>query len=462
MANRRTIRFTFVAILVLIGLVVGTLWQNRPTGWSGERQLTQGVGDYRLVDLATDPEGDALHLVWENTRDNATEIYYKHSPDGGVTWGPDIRLGSLTAGAEPEPRIVTNGEKVLVFFSNWTSTGEHIFFVSGADVGTNFSPPQQLTNDVGDQSNVAVTFVGSPINLVYQDYLNGDERVFYLKSLDAGLSWQRKIALTDTSGAEDRYLAIAALQNKVFVTWCRLYQRREAIYVRASLDSGTSWRPEIQVSEYGPPSYEDFPDIATNGTQLHIVWTRQGIRYARSSDFGSTWSGPISLTNSTREYLAPRLAVANSKVQVVAAAILTLATLPRNTVDSELYYLNSEDGGQTWTKPYSLTSHKFGAWSLAPVIRSLHDATYIAWEDNRNGRLAVFFLSKPDFAVLNRFEWQLFISVTITLAITTITYLMLESRTLRTNHRRVRRPSRSRRNKGVKKHTRPIRRYAKI
>jgi hypothetical protein len=463
LVNHRTIRITFAVILVLIGLIGGTFWQNRPIGWGEERQLTQGSGDFRLVDLATDPRGNAVHLTWEeDTRDNTTKIYYKRSPDGGVTWGPDIRLSNLTAG-EPEPRIGTDGRTVLVFFSNWTSTGEHIFYVSGPSDGTNFSRPLQLTNDMGHQSNVAVAFTGPTIHLVYQDNFNSsDERIFYIKSPDAGLTWQQKVALTDTIGAQDRYLAISALENKVFVTWCRLYQHEEAIYVRASLDSGASWKPEIQVSDYGPPSYEDFPDVASNGTQVHIVWSSQGIQYSQSSDSGSTWSGPIPLTNATRQYLAPRLTVLNSRVQVVAAAILTITSLPRNTVDSDVYYLNSEDAGQTWTKPFSLTSHKLGALSLAPVIRSLEDATYVAWEDNRNGRLAIFFLSKPDFAILRRFEWQLFASITITLVVTNIMYLGLEFRTLRTHRRRVGRQGRIRRNKVVKKHIRASRRCAKI
>lgn len=399
--------------------------------WGGERQLTHGSGDSRLVDLRADPSGYVLHLAWEDTRDNATEVYYKRSPDDGVTWGPDIRLSNLTAGTvEPQPRIVTDDKSVLVFFSNKTSTGQHIFYALSTNGGANFSPPLQLTNDVGDQSTAAVAFNGHTVHLVYQDYFsNGDERLFYTKSLDTGLTWQPKVALTDTPEAQDRHAAIATSEDKVFVAWNRFYQLQEAIYVRASLDSGESWKPEIQISDYGPPSYQQFPDVASDGTQVHIVWAGQGIQYSRSTDSGSTWSSPISITNATRQYFAPRLAVVNSKVQVVAAAISTIGTPPRIKIDSDVYYLTSSNGGENWIQPFSLTTHKFGILSLAPVIQSHGDASFVAWEDNRNGRLSIFFLSKPDFAMLGNFEWQLFAAMAISLVVATVVYVRLELQT---------------------------------
>jgi hypothetical protein len=415
--------------MVLVALIGGIFWQNRPLGWSHENQITQGSGDSRLVDLTTDPSGNTLHLVWEDTRDNSTQVYYKRSVDDGVTWGPDIRLSNLTAGTvEPEPRIGTVGNTVLVFFSNETPTGEHIFYVSSVDGGKRFSPPAQLTDDIGDQSHASVALVGSTIYLVYQDYFNnGDVHVFYTKSADAGLTWQDQVALTNTPEAQDHYPAIAAVNDRVFVAWCRYYQYDEAIYVKASFDSGASWKPDVRVSEYSPASFQEFPAIGSNGTQVHVVWgDSQGIQYSQSEDSGITWSNLIPLTNTTRQYLAPRISVVNSHIQIVSAAISTVGTPPDIKIDSQVYYVSSSDGGQSWIKPLSLTTHEFGRLSLAPAIWSHGDVTFVAWEDNRNGRLSIFFLSNPDFSVLRGFEWQLFGLTGIALVVTTIVYVGLE------------------------------------
>jgi hypothetical protein len=435
--ERPVVRIAFAIVLVAIVLTGGALWQNRPITWSEQRQLTHGSGDSRLVDLAPSPSGSALHLSWEDTRDDATEVYYKRSLDDGVTWGPDVRLSDLAAGTvEPEPRVGTDGKTVLVFFANQTPGGERILYVSSADGGASFSQPVELTGGSGDQSDAAVAFVGPTVHLVYQHYLNnGDERLFYLKSPDVGVSWQQTFALTNTAGAQDRYAAISAVDNYVFVAWCRFYHNQEAIYVRSSLDAGASWGPEIQVSDYGAPSYQDFPDIASNGTEVHVVWVNQGIQYSHSSVSGSTWSSPIPITNTTRQYLAPRLSVAQSRVQVAAAAISTVGTPPNIEIDSDVWYLISSDGGESWTKPFSLTMHRFKVLSLAPVIRNRGDASFVAWEDNRNGRLAIFFISRPDFALIHDFERKLIAILSISLAVTTAIYFVL-ARIGLTKHRR--------------------------
>ena len=429
MFNKRMVRITFAAVLILIAVIGGLFWQNRPLGWSHENQITQGSGDSRLVDLSTDPSSNTLHLAWEDTRDNSTQVYYKRSVDDGVTWGPDIRLSNLTAGTvEPEPRIGSDGNTVLVFFSDETPTGGHIFYVSSVDGGNYFSSPTQLTYDEGDQSHGALAFVGSTVHFVYQDYFNnGDEHIFYTKSPDGGVTWQDKVALTNTSGAQDHYPAIAAVNDHVFVAWSRYYLFYEAIYSKASFDSGKSWNTDVQVSEYAPPSFLEFPAIGSNGTQVHVAWDSEGIQYSQSEDSGITWSNPIPITNTTRQYLAPRISVSKPHIQVASAAISTVGTPPRITIDSDVYYLSSSDGGQSWTKPLSLTMHEFGKLSLAPAIWNQVDKTFVAWEDNRNGRLSIFFLSKPDFSELRGFEWKLFGLAGIAIVVTTIVYIGLET-----------------------------------
>ena len=429
--HTRIIRGLFLVTVISTVLIANALWQARPIAWSHERQITNGSGESRLVDISTDPSCNIVYLAWQDNRDGVVEVYFKRSLDDGVTWGPDVRLSNLTVQTlDPEPRLAANGKTVLVFFSNRTSTGEHLFYVVSDDRGVNFSTPIELTDDSGDQSNAAVTFVGSTVDLVWQEQLNdGEEHIFYAKSSDAGLTWQREIDLTNATASQDQYAAIAAVMNNVFVAWSRTNQAGEAIYVRASSDSGETWRPEVQVSNYEAESFPQFPAIASNGVYLHVVWGGvRGIQYSRSSDSGVVWSTPILLTNASRQYVAPRIAVTDSHIQVVTAGILGLS--------SDIYYLNSSNDGESWNSPASLTAHSSDVFSLAPVISSNGDATFVAWEDNRNGRLAIFFLSKPDFTFLRGFEWRLIVALVIVLGTATIAYVSFEVRKSRAYERR--------------------------
>jgi len=445
--NIRTIPIAFAAVVILTALIAGAIWQNRPFAWSQERQITNGSGDSRLVDICADPSGTNLHLAWEDTRDETTEVYYKRSLDDGVTWEPDIRLSYLTPNTvEPEPRLATDGKTVLVFFSNRTSTGEHLFYVASDDGGSNFSFPTQLTRESGDQSSAALAFVGSIVHLVWQGYLpDGEEHIFYARSPNAGITWLPETALTNTTNAQDRHAAIAAVGDKLFVTWDRFYKGTEAIFVKASFDSGVTWKPEVQVSDYEVPSFPEFPAIGSNGTSVHLVWNSQGIQYSRSSDSGATWATSMPLTNATRQHIAPRISVVGSQIHVVTAAISTEGDPRHVKVTSDVYYVRSFDGGETWTNPITLTMHNAGVLSLAPAIWNYGDATFIAWQDNRNGHYAIFFLSRPDFAKMRGFEMQLLVPIATVLITATVLYVGLELRRPRAAKRRMIRKRRAHR-----------------
>ena len=404
--------------------VANTYWQQRPDAWSAETQVTNDPGDSRLVDLCADPSGHTVYLVWENNR-GGQEVYFQRSLDDGVSWDPELRLSNLTSVTpEPEPRLATNGGQVLVFFANRTGTGEHLYYAVSDDWGSDFSGPLQLTHDSGDQSNVAAAIVASTVHVVWQENFDGELRIFYAKSVDSGQTWQPEVALTNVTVSQDQFPAISAVGDKVFVTWSRMYEDTEAIYAKASLDSGNTWQPEVQVSNFSEESYPDFPAIASNGTYAHLIWgSSTGIQYSRSSNLGETWSSPIPLTNASRQYVAPRIAVSDSEIQVVTAG-LSLGT--QGT--SDVFYLDSSDGGETWNAPLLLTAHEPAVLSLAPVVSSNGDGTFVAWEDNRNGHFTIFLRTRPDFVLLRNFEWQLFTPLLIILAAAASFYLGFELR----------------------------------
>jgi Neuraminidase (sialidase) len=220
-----------------------------------------------------------------------------------------------------------------------------------------------------------------------------------------------------------------------------MHEGAEAIYAKVSLDSGDTWQPEVQASGYAEEAYPQFPAIASNGTHVHLVWGNSaGIQYSRSSDLGEIWSSSIPVTNTPRQYLAPRIAVAISQIQVVTAGI--------TGVSSDVFYLSSTDGGKTWNAPLLLTAHEPNALSLAPVISSNGEGTFVAWEDNRNGHFAIFFLSRPNFLFLRDFEWRLFAAVAIVLVAATSVYVGIELReTKQRLNRRIRRKTFHRRAK---------------
>lgn len=438
MVNIRTVRLSFLVILLITLMAAEVVWQYRPTAWSPERQVSNSPGDSRIVDVLPDPSGGVLHLVWEDGRDGTNQVFYEHSLDDGVTWEADVKLSNLSPGkVDPLPRLAANGKVLLVFFSGQTEAGENLFYTLSTDSGSDFATQRQLTTDPGYQSNPAAAIVGTMVHLVWQNYVEGEEHVYYTRSLDAGATWQSEVSLTNVSG-QDRHPAIVAIGEKVFVVWSRFDEGREAVFFRASYDSGGIWDPEVQLSDYQPPIFLTFPSVASNGTHVHVVWNGGQLLYARSADRGSTWDPPLPITDRSRQYLAPKISAIGSQLQVVTAAIWP-ATKAHPTISSDVYYLQSPNGGDDWSEPISLTDHAQDKLSLAPSMSVRADDTFIAWQDNRNGHFAVFVKSRPDFAELQAFERQLVVPVLAILAAAAAIYVPLELKSRKGMHA-VRRP----------------------
>jgi Secretion system C-terminal sorting domain len=83
--------------------------------WGADIQLTNssGISDYPYIS-ASDQN---VHLVWGDSRDGNGEIYYKHSTNGGVSWGTDTRLTNNISGSFM-PRVSVSGTVVHVLWSD--------------------------------------------------------------------------------------------------------------------------------------------------------------------------------------------------------------------------------------------------------------------------------------------------------------------------------------------------------
>jgi hypothetical protein len=413
MDRRALVDISFIALATLTIVSAGVIWQYRPLTWSPEQQITRGGANARIVDVLADPSGSLVHLVWEDDREKTNQVFYKRSLDDGVTWESDRKLTDLMSQTiEPLPRLVSNGQRIVVLFSNGTGTGEHIFYLASEDRGRGFSESVQLTKGLGYQTNPAASFAGSVLHVVWQNYHLGESHIYYERSLDSGVNWQLSTLLTDTNG-QDRHPAICTIGQSVFVVWSRYDEGREAVFFKASYDSGLTWEPEIQLTGYEPPVFLIFPSIGCYGSSIHVIWNGVEVLYSRSLDAGVSWNAATPLTNSSREYLAPEISVSGSHLKVVTPAIRP----EDKNATADIYYSHSEDNGNRWTKPVVLSGHGEKALSLAPAISVLDDSTFIAWQDNRNGPYEVFFVTEPDFAALHTLERRLVTPVAVILGV---------------------------------------------
>jgi hypothetical protein len=70
-------------------------------------EINAGTTGRWLPDIAVDVNGH-IHIVWVEERNGARDIYYSKSTDGGLTFGPDIKVNDVPGSAYYGPSIAAD------------------------------------------------------------------------------------------------------------------------------------------------------------------------------------------------------------------------------------------------------------------------------------------------------------------------------------------------------------------
>ncbi len=123
-----------------------------------------------------------------------------------------------------------------------------------------------------------------------------------------------------------------------------------------------------------------YPTVASEGDTLYLVWIladedNAGIYFRRSVDGGKVWSDDQRLSNAKSFPYPPAIAVNSG---VVHAAWVDFGM----TVDGELHYIRSFDGGKTWGNRKILMKNANSA--RYPFLKCKSEYVYLVWQDDEN------------------------------------------------------------------------------
>ncbi len=96
--------------------------------WSKDIRLTYDPKLSARPSIAV--SGTNLHIVWFDDRDGNTEIYYKHSPDAGITWEPDVHLTNA-AGDSLHPTIAISHNMLHIVWFDQRDGNHEIYYKRG-------------------------------------------------------------------------------------------------------------------------------------------------------------------------------------------------------------------------------------------------------------------------------------------------------------------------------------------
>jgi hypothetical protein len=217
---------------------------------------------------------------------------------------------------------------------------------------------------------------------------------------DDGVSWSKVVTAADCgAGCGRPFLAVGPDKSNL---------KADAIYVFfasggglrsvRSSDGGGSFAPSVPVA----PGLVGDAEVTSSG-KIHVVYiggggnklgdVQNGVYYVNSGDGGASYTPPVRISAETDP--VPVL-FSSPRVVVDVARTMLYAVYPQGTPDGkwEIVLASSKDGGVTWARTTvnddsPCASHMLPATALDPATGKVH----VAWVENRSGVGAVVYSS---------------------------------------------------------------------
>ena len=326
--------------------------------------------------------GSFVHVVWYDDRDGNNEIYYKRSTDDGLNWQADIRLTNDNATSEL-PSIAVLGSLVCVVWTDFRDGNNEIYFKRSTDGGINWEADTPLTIDFALSNYPSVSISASVVNVVWMERRDGNLEIYYKRSTDEGISWSTDTRLTNNSS--DSYgPSISSASSNVNVVWYDYRDGNAEIYYKRSSDAGMSWGTDTRLTNI--PGSSIAASIGVSASDIHVVWqdNRDGehkIFYMRSTDEGINWEQDTCLTYNSDSSFLPSVAVSGFVVHIVWAHEFPL--------NREIYYIRSTDAGSSWGQEVQLTNAPEEGW--LPSVSISDSILHVVWRDERDGNREIYY-----------------------------------------------------------------------
>lgn len=268
-------------------------------------------------------------------------------------WGPDVRLtyndslSDLCGNSAQAIAVDGRGGVHLVWYDERDGNQE-IYYKRSLDSGKTWGPDVRLTYYPTFSNYPAVAVDDSDcVHVVWVDRRVGNRwEIYYKRSSDRGITWGRDTMLSDTQQVA-WWPAIAAGENgSLHVIWWNNDPNPDSsnIYYRRSLDWGETWKP---VRILGGMLCREASIVALPGGLCHIA--SAGIFYRRSTDSGTTWS---------RDTLFTPISVADAPCihsDERGNVHLAWQDQGRTSAYLDIYYKRSTDQGVTWGPEQRMT-----------------------------------------------------------------------------------------------------------
>ena len=186
----------------------------------------------------------------------------------------------------------------------------------------------------------------------WEDNSTGNYEIYFAKNTDGGNSFGKSINLSNNRGNSIFPNIAVSTNNTIYVSWTdntNNIRRNQNLYFAKNTDGGNSFIHPVNLVGQ---EVLDLPAIAASEkTNLYIIWGANFtgnyiIHFIHSSDGGNTFSDPVNLTS--------RNGLSSSPQTYPAEKDLNVVWTQERSPNSDVYFTNSTDGGNTFSDPINL------------------------------------------------------------------------------------------------------------
>jgi uncharacterized protein (TIGR03382 family) len=365
--------------------------------------------DYDLV-LARggNPLGTRVYAAWSHLEGTVTEVYFRRSLDGGLTWDPIINVTSGVSATAVKPLIAVSAgatDRVVVTYQTVSGGVRDIVVSVSADSGGTFGAASASLDASGDSFHHAVAVRGSTIVVAWEklDTTTLDRDIQSRTSTDGGASWgtERRINVGST-GSRFAGRPQVGLTSAGAAIWAWREKRTGAtrdVFAAVSANPNNAPAADIRIDGDTTQTRDaDFPQLVVEDTSAYLVWQDvstqsnggSDVMFARSTNGGTSWSteriidDPVSEVSSS---FTPVIAV-DPKSAGGADDLVAIAWEDRRA-GTQVYTSTSLDGGATFAAPVR-ASNASGApitgTTSAPQIASAGGGVLVVVYQNKQGQ----------------------------------------------------------------------------
>jgi predicted amidohydrolase len=353
-----------------------------------------GLGRQRSASPIVLADG-GLVVAWEDTRFCTGQILVARSDDGGVTFSPPVRIAPWNRPQHSPSLIALDATTLVVAWQEVLGDGRaEIRVATSRDRGDTWSHRVRVDPEASRDAHVpSLATAGGVLHLAFVDSRDGNRRVHYTRSRDAGRSWRPAVRIDPRErdpNAPDDTLSnewsprVAASGERVVIAYTHRERPDPAeqpswdVHVVESADGGERFAPPRRIDPGG------FPErIAADPV---IALDAAGWQLAFSTYRGTAPTSLLALVHSA----AP--AELNFGVAPRDAWWPTLAAHPGGgfvlawqdfrSGGNDIYLARAGDAG---LRVDDAGDPEAQAWR--PRLAVAPDGTiYVIWEDSREGR----------------------------------------------------------------------------